>query len=47
MVRSLESPDAGTIESRFGVPLAVAARLAAMAIGSSTEMGVTGLFGIR
>lgn len=47
LVRSLRSPDAETLASRFGLPPAVAARLAAMAIGSTTEVGVTGLFGIR
>ena len=47
LVRSLESPNVETIASRFGLPPAVAARLATMAIGSTTEVGVTGLFGIR
>jgi Zn-dependent peptidase ImmA (M78 family) len=47
LVRALERPDAQSIASRFGLPSAVAARLAAMAVGSTTEMGVTGLFGIR
>lgn len=47
LVRSLKSPDAESIASRFGLPPTVAARLATMAISSSTEVGVTGLFGIR
>lgn len=47
LVRALERPDTESIASRFGLPSAVAARLAAMAVGSTTAMGVTGLFGIR
>jgi hypothetical protein len=47
LVRSLESPDAETIASRFGLPPAVAARLATLTISTTTEVGVTGLFGIR
>lgn len=47
LVRALEPPDAESIASRFGLPSTVAARLAAMAVGSTTEMGVASLFGIR
>jgi hypothetical protein len=47
LVRSLENSNADTIATRFGIPLNIAARLASMAVGSTTELGVTGLFGIR
>jgi len=47
LVRSMEKPDLETIASRFGLPPAVAGRLAALATGPTTELGVTSLFGIR
>jgi len=47
LVRSLNSSDATTIASRFGLPFAVATRLASMAARPTTEVGVTGLFGIK
>jgi hypothetical protein len=47
LIRSLNSPDAATISSRFGLPLAVATRLVSMAARPTTEVGVTRLFGIK
>jgi hypothetical protein len=47
LVRALEPPDPEAIAARFGLPPAVAARLATLAIRSTTEIGVSSLFGIR
>jgi hypothetical protein len=47
LVRALATPDPDTIATQFGLPPAMARRLATMATPSSTAMGVTGLFGIR
>lgn len=47
LVRTLSNPDANTIATQFGLPATVATRLASMAVGSRTELGVAGLFGIR
>jgi hypothetical protein len=47
LVRSLESQKAEAIAGHFGIPLTIAARLASMAASSTTELGVTSLFGMR
>lgn len=47
LVRTLQNPDADTIATRFGIPVTIATRLASMAVSPTTELGVTGLFGIR
>jgi hypothetical protein len=47
LIRTLATPDRDAIAARFGLPPAIAERLAMMVIRSDTEMGVTGLFGIR
>jgi hypothetical protein len=47
LVRTLSSLDPDTIASSFGLPPTIAARLASMATHSSTDVGVTSLFGIR
>jgi len=45
LIRASETLEPQLIASRFGIPLSVATRLATMAIKSTTELGVTGLFG--
>lgn len=47
LIRALPSADANTIADRFGIPLSVATRLASMAMASTTQVGVTSLFGIK
>lgn len=47
LIRSLDHPEADVIAARFGIPQAIATRLASMAVRPDTELGVTSLFGIR
>jgi hypothetical protein len=47
LVRTLVPAGPEAIAERFGLPVLIAGRLATMVTRSNTEMGVTGLFGIR